>query len=89
MTEPNKINLCHKTISTVTKHIKIYSDNPFHDCIDRIIEASVMFDSIDTDEDYHLSLLQDAATDLFDTCIKERHKLTNNTAYKLDEQNPT
>jgi hypothetical protein len=26
-------------VSTVTKHIKIYSDNPIHDCIDRIMDA--------------------------------------------------
>jgi hypothetical protein len=33
--------------STVTKHIKIYSDNPIHDCIDRIIDAVAVFDEGD------------------------------------------
>jgi hypothetical protein len=28
-----------QTVSIVTKHIKIYSDNPIHDAIDRIIDA--------------------------------------------------
>lgn len=31
-------------ISTVTKHIKIYSDNPIHDCIDRIIDVCARLD---------------------------------------------
>jgi hypothetical protein len=31
-------------VSTVTKHIKIYSDNPIHDCIDRIINACARLD---------------------------------------------
>jgi hypothetical protein len=36
-------------VSTVTKHIKIYSDNPIHDCIDRIINSCIC---IDEDDDY-------------------------------------
>jgi hypothetical protein len=36
-------------VSTVTKHIKIYSDNPIHDCIDRIINSCAC---IDEDDNY-------------------------------------
>lgn len=51
-------------VSTVTKHIKIYSDNPIHDCIDRIIDAVAY---IDEDHDWMGSQsgkLQEAAEDL-------------------------
>jgi hypothetical protein len=34
-------------VSTVTKHIKIYSDNPIHDCIDRIINSCACLDEDD------------------------------------------
>jgi hypothetical protein len=34
-------------ISTVTKHIKIYSDNPIHDAIDRIINSCACLDEGD------------------------------------------
>jgi hypothetical protein len=39
MNQPNKMTPNPQPVSTVTKHIKIYSDNPIHDCIDRIITA--------------------------------------------------
>jgi hypothetical protein len=51
-------------VSTVTKHIKIYSDNPIHDCIDRIINSCV---GLDEGGDYTLSNaieLQSASQDL-------------------------
>lgn len=33
-----------EAVSTVTKHIKIYSDNPIHECIDRIIDVCSRLD---------------------------------------------
>jgi hypothetical protein len=62
-------------VSTVTKHIKIYSDNPIHDCIDRIIESSTMIDSVNTDKEYHLSLLREAAEDLSDICVDSEYRM--------------
>jgi hypothetical protein len=60
-----------EAVSTVTKHIKIYSDNPIHDCIDRIIESSVMLDSVNSDKEYCLALLHEAANDLFsEVCMR-------------------
>jgi hypothetical protein len=46
------------------KHIKLYSDNPIHDCIDRIINACAC---IDENEDYRgfaSENLHNAAIDL-------------------------
>jgi hypothetical protein len=43
MTQPND-TATSPPVSTVTKHITIYSDNPIHDCIDRIIDAVAVID---------------------------------------------
>ena len=53
-------------VSTVTKHIKIYSDNPIHDCIDRIIDACVGVDQADDDEFFYSMQLDQAAKELLD-----------------------
>jgi hypothetical protein len=52
MNQPEKMTPNPQPVSTVTKHIKIYSDNPIHDCIDRIITA---VNCIDEDDDWCLS----------------------------------
>jgi hypothetical protein len=46
MTQPNDTPTS-APVSIVTKHIKIYSDNPIHDCIDRIINAVAVIDEDD------------------------------------------
>jgi hypothetical protein len=56
MNQPDKMTPNPQPVSTVTKHIKIYSDNPIHDCIDRIIDAVVI---IDQDDDWSLSASQE------------------------------
>jgi tagatose-1,6-bisphosphate aldolase non-catalytic subunit AgaZ/GatZ len=55
MTQPNDTPTS-APVSTVTKHIKIYSDNPIHDCIDRIIDAVAGLDH-DNDISYYASQL--------------------------------
>jgi hypothetical protein len=51
-------------VSSVTKHIRIYSDNPIHDCIDRIINACVALDEGGEDEYSNAIALTYAAKDL-------------------------
>jgi hypothetical protein len=46
MTQPNDTPTS-APVSIVTKHIKIYSDNPIHDCIDRIINSCACIDEGD------------------------------------------
>jgi hypothetical protein len=52
-------------ISAVTKHIKIYSDNPIHDAIDRIINSCACLDEGDDYMGLASLELQEAADDLF------------------------
>jgi hypothetical protein len=56
MTQNSKTTTTTQPVSTVTKHITIYSDNPIHDCIDRIIDAVII---IDEDDDWSLSASQE------------------------------
>ena len=61
-------------VSAITKHVKIYSDNPIHDAIDRIINSCAC---IDEDDDYcHMASLelQEAASDLL---ILANDRITN------------
>jgi hypothetical protein len=75
MTQNSKTASNADPVSTVTKHITIYSDNPIHDCIDRIIEHSTMLDAANTDKEYHLSLLREAAEDLSDICVDSEYRM--------------
>jgi hypothetical protein len=51
-------------ISTITKHIKIYSDNPIHDAIDRIINSCACIDEGDDYMGLASLELKEAAEDL-------------------------
>lgn len=64
-------------VSTVTKHIKIYSDNPIHDCIDRIITA---VSCIDEDNGWR----QSASVELYDAADK---LLAHAWALRVEETN--
>jgi hypothetical protein len=66
MTQPTNDTPTTQPVSTVTKHIKIYSDNPIHDCIDRIIDACVALDEGTSRESHHADLLYVATTELLD-----------------------
>jgi hypothetical protein len=63
MTQPNDTPTS-APVSTVTKHIKIYSDNPIHDCIDRIIDACVCIDEGTDYRGFASENLHNAAMDL-------------------------
>jgi hypothetical protein len=69
-------------IRTVTKSIKLYSDNPIHDCIDRIIDACKCVDRGGKDLDSHLAELEQAAEDL---SLLAQRKYLANSAEKLIE----
>ncbi|WP_309740095.1 hypothetical protein [Chamaesiphon sp. OTE_20_metabat_361] len=57
-------------VSAVTKHIKIYSDNPIHDAIDRIIDSCLCIDE-GHDECHVGSIeLRNAAEDLLILAVK-------------------
>jgi hypothetical protein len=64
MTETTEITPSPQPVSTVTKHITIYSDNPIHDCIDRIIDACSALDEGGEDEYSNAIALTYAAKDL-------------------------
>lgn len=88
MTQPDKMTSNTDPVSTITKHIKIYSDNPIHDCIDRIIESSTMLDSVNTDEEYYLTLLRDAANVLFGQASSKLHELRGQRLGGVNEKKP-
>ncbi len=74
------------SISAVIKHIKVYSDNPIHDCIDRIITACTNIDE-DCDYCYFSSLeLKAAAEDLFILATQRYAKIRTKTKLEIDEQ---
>jgi hypothetical protein len=76
------------TVSTVTKHIKIYSDNPIHDCIDRIIDACVALDQRDQCAFIYALELEKAADELLDLARDRRSQEKPNYRRNLYEQNP-
>jgi hypothetical protein len=73
MTESDNIPTAERVTSAITKHIKIYSDNPMHDAIDRIINSCLC---IDQDDDYMgmaTAEMREAAEELFEiTCVRSR-----------------
>jgi hypothetical protein len=69
MNQPDKMTPNPQPVSTVTKHIKIYSDNPIHDCIDRIIDSSVCLDELDNDKFFNAMKLHVAAKELVDLAL--------------------
>jgi hypothetical protein len=66
MTQPTNDTPTTQPVPTVTKHITIYSDNPIHDCIDRIIDACTTLDEGTSRESHHADLLYVATTELLD-----------------------
>jgi spore cortex formation protein SpoVR/YcgB (stage V sporulation) len=73
-------------VSTVTKHVKLYSDNPIHDCIDRLIDTCNCLDESGKDSYDFLQQIRDTAEELFE--IAERKILllsAERLAAKSDE----
>ncbi len=72
-------------VSTVTKHIKIYSDNPIHDCIDRIINAAIFIDEGDDFCGMGAAELNDAAEDLQVLACKIRQQKSDEFRKQLKD----
>jgi hypothetical protein len=66
MTKSTDNTATTESVSTVTKHITIYSDNPIHDCIDRIIDACSALDEGTDRQSHHADLLYVATTELLE-----------------------
>jgi hypothetical protein len=75
-------------ISTVTKHIKIYSDNPIHDCIDRIINSCACFD--EDDDRFGMASVEmiEAAEELIALTVKRRSEAVNKLLGKIYDKKP-
>jgi hypothetical protein len=76
------------TVSTVTKHIKIYSDNPIHDCIDRIIDEISLLDNAQTSHILALLRIQDAADELSNVCKYARSQIMIKQQIKYHAKRP-
>jgi hypothetical protein len=76
MSQPND-TATSKPVSTVTKHIKIYSDNPIHDCIDRIINSCGCFDEDDDRFGMASDEMIEAAEELIALTVKRRIEASN------------
>ncbi len=69
----------HTPVSIVTKHIKIYSDNPIHDCIDRIIDNSSALDE-GKNNFFHAAQMMEATEELHELL---RNKLFSESPLNL------
>jgi hypothetical protein len=88
MTQKSKTTTTTEPVSTVTKHITIYSDNPIHDCIDRIIYAC---ECVDQGDDWALSAsieLCDAADKLLALSWAFRKDKTDEFRRSLNARKP-
>ncbi len=76
------------TVSTVTKHIKIYSDNPIHDCIDRIITAVNYLDEADDFYPWANNELCEAADNLTELAFNYRKQKADEFRRSISERRP-
>jgi hypothetical protein len=86
--QPNEITSNPQPVSTIVKHIKIYSDNPIHDCIDRIINACIGMDEGGEDSHYHAVNLKDSAEELFLLSASKSSLQVRLHIAKMNEQQP-
>jgi hypothetical protein len=73
------------TCSTVTKHIKLYSDNPIHDCIDRIIDCAARLDENVGDSIVNHRELKNVTRELNQIAHRNIHKEIQKRESQLDE----
>jgi hypothetical protein len=86
MTQSDNINSAVQQISAVTKHIKIYSDNPMHDAIDRIINSCACLDEGDDYMGLASIELRAAAEDLLVLACQNLIKLQHKRERDFNEQ---
>jgi hypothetical protein len=88
MNQPQHSEPTPTPVSTVTKHIKIYSDNPIHDCIDRIINACIGMDAGGEDSHYYAVKLKNSAEELFLLSASKSSLQVRLHIAKINERNP-
>jgi hypothetical protein len=88
MTQPTTDTPTSTPVSTVTKHIKIYSDNPIHDCIDRIINSCACFDEGIIDSGLAATQMMIAAHELFNLASIQRAEIQSKNQREFNESNP-
>jgi hypothetical protein len=88
MNQPNEMTPNPQPVSTVTKHIKIYSDNPIHDCIDRIIECSARLDENIGDSIVNHRELKNVARELNQIAHRNIYAEIQKRESQLDEKVP-
>jgi hypothetical protein len=88
MNQPDEITPTPQPVSTVTKHIKIYSDNPIHDCIDLIIDACTIFDEFGDNQHTVLWDLCAAAKELECLGLEKLVTIAAKQRAQQDEQKP-
>jgi hypothetical protein len=88
MNQPNEMTPNPQPVSTVTKHIKIYSDNPIHDCIDRIIHHAALLDEGGEDEYGNAVALTFAAKNLQQLMLSRFDKDDSIHQFHQDEKIP-
>lgn len=88
MNQSTDPNLEPYPVSTVTKHIKIYSDNPIHDCIDRIIDTASLLDNNQISHVRALLRIQDMADELSNVCKYVRGQIMINQEIKRRAKTP-
>jgi hypothetical protein len=88
MNQPDKMTPNPQPVSTMTKHIKIYSDNPIHDCIDRIIHHAALLDEGGEDEYGNAVALTFAAKKLQQLMLSRFDKDDSIHQFHQDEERP-
>jgi hypothetical protein len=86
MTKTNNLTPNPAPISAVTKHIKIYSDNPIHDAIDRIINSCACIDEGDDYLGLASKEMLDAAEELIVLSIQNLQQLQRQRERDYHEQ---
>jgi hypothetical protein len=88
MNQPDQITPTSQPVSTVTKHIKIYSDNPIHDCIDRIITAVNCLDEANDFYPWANNELCEAADNLTELAFNYRKQKADEFRRSISERRP-
>ena len=86
MTQSDRTTPDPAPVSVITKHIQIYSDNPIHEAIDRIINSCACIDEGDDYGGMASHELREAAEDLLALAC---HNLSQSQRKKQRRMNET
>ncbi len=84
MNQTDKTDSNPETVSTVTKYIKIYSDNPIHDCIDRIIGYCEYLERTDHNDYFTFKWMKEASLELAVLCEQRQAKASLKTVQEIN-----